>query len=179
MKANQATTVSCAVLFAAALAFYMLVLSPKRSEVSQLNDEVSSLETQVAEQEQLVSFGREARKEFPRDYGRLVVLGKAVPDQADTASLLVELNSIAGASGVEFRGITLSAGSGEATTPAATTPPPAAEGATAPGSTTATTATTATTPRAAAATGRYAGGSRAARPAGRRQRARARSRRAG
>ena len=79
-----------------AVAFYMLALSPKRAEVSELDEEVTSLETSISQQEQLVAFGEQARKEFPRDYGRMVVLGKAVPDQADSASLMVQLSAMAG-----------------------------------------------------------------------------------
>lgn len=137
MKANQATIVSGVLLLALALAFYMLVLSPKRSEVADLDAEAASLQGQIDEQQQVIAFGRQARKEFPRDYGRLVVLGKAVPEQADTASLLVELNSIAGASGVEFRGIALSQEGGDSAAAAATSATPAPSGAgAAPGSTT-------------------------------------------
>lgn len=136
MKGNQGMIVSGAILAVLALAFYMLILSPKRSEVSDLDSEITSLKSSIAEQDQVIAFGEQARKEFPRDYGRLVVLGKAVPEQSDTASLMIELNSIAARNRVEFRGISLSEGaSGEGTTttapaPAPTTPP--AEGAPAP-----------------------------------------------
>jgi hypothetical protein len=129
VKGNQATILSAVLLFVVAIATYMLMISPKRAEVAELEDEATTLQTQIDEQEQLVAFGKQARKEFPKDYGRLVVLGKAVPDQADTASLLVELNSIANRTDVEFRGITLgqgSSGEGGTTTaaaPAAPAPP--------------------------------------------------------
>ena len=93
-------------------------------------DRINALEAQIDEQEQLVAYGKQARREFPKDYGRLVVLGKAVPDQADSASLMVELNSIANRTDVEFRGITLGQGSGgEGTTTPAPAPPPGAPGA--------------------------------------------------
>jgi hypothetical protein len=160
MKGNQKSIVAGVAVFVLAVAFYMLVLSPKRAEVSELDSQVTSLEAEVSEQEQMVAFGEQARKEFPRDYGRLVVLGKAVPDAADTASLMVQLNGIADRTNTSFRGIALAegtgAGEGTTSTPAPTAPaPPAeggetaappAEGATAPGST-----TTATAPAAAPA----------------------------
>lgn len=117
--------ISGAAVFIVALGFYLLVLSPKRAEVSELNDQVASLESSISQQESIVAFGKQARKEFPRDYGRLVVLGKAIPDQADTASLLVELDSIAAQADVDFRGIALSQGSAGGETPAPATPAPA------------------------------------------------------
>jgi hypothetical protein len=124
MKGNERAIISGVVVFVLALAFYMLVLSPKRGELSELNDQVTSLESSISEQEQLVAFGRQARKEFPRDYSQLVVLGKAVPEQADTASLLVELNTMANRTDVEFRGIALAAGSDTAAAAAPATPAP-------------------------------------------------------
>jgi Tfp pilus assembly protein PilO len=95
--------------------FYLKVLSPKRQEASQLGKDISGLQAQVSEQEQIAQFGEQARKDFPTFYGRLVVLGKAVPAGADTASLMVELSSIARNTGVDFRGITLATGSSGAT----------------------------------------------------------------
>lgn len=123
MKGNEKAIVSGVIVAVVAVGFYMLVLSPKRADVSELNDQVTSLESSIDQQEQLVSFGEQARKEFPRDYGRLVVLGKAVPEQADTASLLVQLNAIAGRTHVEFRGISMAEGAAEATAPTTTTAP--------------------------------------------------------
>ena len=119
-------------------AFYFMVLSPKREEASKLGEEVVALEAAVAEQEQTAAFAEEARKDFPKYYGRMVVLGKAVPQAADSASLLVELNSISDDADVEFQGMRLAQG-GEAaaaaapapattTPPAETTPPPADAG---------------------------------------------------
>jgi hypothetical protein len=96
VKGSERAIISGAVVFVLAVAFYMLVLSPKRAEVSELDEEVTSLEASIAELEQMVAFGKQARQEFPRDYGRMVVLGKAVPDQADSASLMVELSAMAG-----------------------------------------------------------------------------------
>ena len=50
------------------------------------------------------------------------MLGKAVPGDDDTASLLVQVNRIAGAAGVTFRNLELSAAAGA---PAAAAPAPA------------------------------------------------------
>jgi Tfp pilus assembly protein PilO len=94
--------------------FYFTVLSPKREKASSLKDDISGLQSQVDQQKQVASFGEDARRHFPAYYGRLVVLGKAVPADADTASLLIQLNSIANRTGVKFDGLELTAGSGDA-----------------------------------------------------------------
>jgi Tfp pilus assembly protein PilO len=91
--------------------FYFKVLSPKREEAATLKQEITQLQAQVDEQKQVADFAEDARRHFPAYYGRLVVLGKAVPSGADTPSLLVQLNSIANRTGVKFNGLQLSANS--------------------------------------------------------------------
>ncbi len=56
------------------------------------------------------------------------MLGKAVPAQADTSSLLVELNGIAEHTNVQFRGISLDSSASGGATPAPSTPAPSASG---------------------------------------------------
>ena len=101
--------------------FYLKVLSPKRSEASSLKKDLTELQSQIDQQKQVADFAADARKHFPQYYGRLVVLGKAVPGGADTSSLLVEVNSIANRTGVDFNGLTLEAGSGTGSTTSAPT----------------------------------------------------------
>jgi Tfp pilus assembly protein PilO len=124
MKASDRTILLSVLVVGIAVAFYMMVLSPKRQEASKLGDQIDSLQASVSQQQQVADFGEQARRQFPRYYGRLVVLGKAVPEQADTASMLVQLSSIADHAGVDFRSISLSqAASGTGTS---STPPTAA-----------------------------------------------------
>jgi Tfp pilus assembly protein PilO len=115
------------VIFALVLAgFYFKVLSPKRDKASKLSEEITKLTADIDVQEQNAAYGEEARRHFPTYYGRMVVLGKAVPAQADTASLLVELNSVSGKAHVDFDAIELSeaatATAGGSSTGASTTP---------------------------------------------------------
>jgi Tfp pilus assembly protein PilO len=148
VKASDRAIIFGVVLAALAIGFYLLVLGPKRNTGSELENQISDLHASISAEQQKASFGEQARKEFPRYYGRLVVLGKAVPQQADTSSMLVQLNSIADRSNVRFSGISLSQGAGTAgtgtsstSTPAPTsTPPPATAG-------------TSTTPSAPASSG--------------------------
>lgn len=104
-------------------AFWFAVLAPKREEAADLQKQVETLEQSVAEQEQLAARAVEAQESFDRNYRSLVVLGKAVPEDEDTSSLFVQLDEIAGDSGVEFDSIELNPNGTGAAAPA----PPAAE----------------------------------------------------
>jgi Tfp pilus assembly protein PilO len=132
---------------ALAVGFYMLVLGPKREEASKLSDQVDSLNASITAAEQQVAYGEQARQDFPKYYGRMVVLGKAVPAEADTASLLVQVNSIADQSKTDFRAIALNqgAGSGGSSTTTAPASPTSPTGAASTASTASSTASTGST----------------------------------
>ncbi|MGA6947906.1 MAG: hypothetical protein WBZ00_09140 [Solirubrobacterales bacterium] len=146
MRASERAIVFGVVLAALAIGFYVLVLGPQRDKASELSKQVDDLHASISREQQVADFAEQARREFPRYYGRLVVLGKAVPEQADTASMLVQLNSISSRSQVAFQGISLSqgsdsAGTGTSSSSSATTIPPTSS------------STTPTTPAAPASTG--------------------------
>jgi Tfp pilus assembly protein PilO len=126
MKLQMSSTnrVIAAVLVVVALgvAFWAMLLSPKREEAKELGVRVEALETSLAQHEAEVAEAEAARDEFPTEYQRLVVLGKAVPGDDDVASLLVQMNRISDAAGGRFSEMKLSA-SGEGTEAPA---PPAA-----------------------------------------------------
>jgi Tfp pilus assembly protein PilO len=161
MKVSDKAVVFGVLVGVFAIGFYMLALSPKRQQVSELNDQIDQIHSSISQQESVASYAEQARKEFPRYYGRLVVLGKAVPAQADTASMLVQLNSISGRNNLDFRSIELggdagSAGSGSSASAApATTPPPTAS---TPASGSSTTPPTSTTPSASTSSVTSTGG---------------------
>lgn len=95
-------------------AFWILALSPKRDEASKLDAQAKQLESSLAQHEAEIAQAEEAREEFPVDYEHLVVLGKAVPSDDETPSLLVQLNRISDRAGVRFQTLKLDAsGSGE------------------------------------------------------------------
>ena len=95
------------------IAFWALVMSPKREEASKLDTQVEQAKGSLAQHRAEIAAAEEARREFPAEYQRLVVLGKAVPGDDDTASLLVQVNHIADSSGVRFSNLAL-ASEGEA-----------------------------------------------------------------
>lgn len=120
MSSSNRTIVAVVALAAVALAFWMLAISPKRDEASKLEAQAKQLQTSLAQHEVEVAEGEAAKKEFPTAYQHLVVVGKAVPGGDETASLLVQVNHIAGGAGGVFRDIKLgAAGGGEAPAPAA------------------------------------------------------------
>ncbi len=127
-----------------AAAFWILLLSPKREQASELATEIEAQQAALVQAQSQVTEATAAREEFPSDYRQLVTLGKAVPANDETASLLVELNHVADHSHVSFDSLQLSANGGEvapatglapeasatsAVTAASTVPPTEAEAA--------------------------------------------------
>jgi Tfp pilus assembly protein PilO len=112
MTSSNKMIVAMLAIAARAIAFWVLLLSPKREEVAELGDEVTQVQEALALHRSEVAQALAARKRFPLEYQQLVVLGKAVPNDDETASLLVELNGIADHSGVRFETLKLSSGGG-------------------------------------------------------------------
>lgn len=116
-----------AVAFVAAVgAYWMLVLSPTKDEASKLGTQISAKQAALAAAQAELASYETARDSYKVNYSKIARLGKAVPADDDVRSLLVQLNSAAGASKVDFRKITLGGSSGA---PAAATPAGAAAGA--------------------------------------------------
>lgn len=106
-------------------AFWMMLLSPKREKANELGAQVTALEASLSQHEAEVAEAEAAREQFPQEYRRLVVLGKAVPGDDDIASLLVQMNRLSAGADGTLRDITLTASGGGETAPA---PPVGAEG---------------------------------------------------
>lgn len=115
-----------AILAVAALAigFWVLLLGPQREKADELGKQVEALTTSVETARAEVVQATAAQRSFPADYRQLVVLGQAAPAGDETASLLVELEQIAGDTGVAFKSIQLES-SGEAAPAAPAAAPPA------------------------------------------------------
>jgi Tfp pilus assembly protein PilO len=129
LSATNKMIVAMVALAVLCIAFWMAVLGPKRQEASDLGVKVEELKASLAQHEQEAAAALAARESFPTDYQQLVVLGKAVPGDDDTASLLVQLNRIAGDAGVTFRNLELSAAAGASAAPAPVPVAPATSGA--------------------------------------------------
>jgi Tfp pilus assembly protein PilO len=123
MTGNDRTILLVVPVIAAVVAFWFVALQPKQNEAKELDSQVSQLQSDVSTQQQVAQAGQQARSQFPRDYHRLVVMGKAVPVDDETASLIVQINKIAEHTGVSFRAIDL--GGGSSTSAAAPSAAPA------------------------------------------------------
>jgi Tfp pilus assembly protein PilO len=126
MKSSARPIIAILIVVAAAVTFWTLALSPKRSEVEKLDGQIETLNSSVATARGELAQATAARHTFPAAYHELVELGQAVPATDETPSLLVELEHLAATSGVSFETITLEGEGGaapEATTEATTTAP--------------------------------------------------------
>jgi Tfp pilus assembly protein PilO len=97
-----------------AAAFWLLLLSPKREEAKKLDGRIETLEFSLSQHRSEAETAAAAKRAFPTEYQRLVVLGKAVPGGDETPSLLIQLSALANKSEVAFQNLTLhSSGEGE------------------------------------------------------------------
>lgn len=114
MKGSNRLVFAILALVVLAGAFWMLLISPKREEASKFENKVETLEASLSQHQAEVETAEAARREFPTNYGQLVVLGMAVPADAETSSLLVQIQHISERSHVRFEEIELASEGGEA-----------------------------------------------------------------
>src|SRR4051795_10109160 len=90
------------------IAYYFLILAPKRDDLKTARDEQHSAEAArdqaVAQAAQL----ERARQTFAEDYAAVVRLGKAIPDTVDAPSLLVQLDRAAHGTHIDFKSVSFS-----------------------------------------------------------------------
>jgi hypothetical protein len=101
-------------------AFWHFALAPKRAEAAKLDEKIVAKQAELQNARQNLATYEKARVGYPTNYATVVRLGKAVPDDDDMRSLLVQLDSAAGGTGVDFR--TIEVGGGSAAAAASTTP---------------------------------------------------------
>jgi type II secretory pathway pseudopilin PulG len=114
-------------LAAVIAAFWLLALSPKREQASQLEQQTAEETKRRDEALARVRAGEEARRSFAADYATVARLGKAVPVTDQTPSLLYQLESVAEAQDVDFRSMKVRT-SGAASAPAANGAQPVVSG---------------------------------------------------
>jgi Tfp pilus assembly protein PilO len=120
MTRTNKILISVVALGLAVCAYYFLLLAPKREEIAKLDTKVATAQAEVAQAQQTLITYEGARKSYKTNYARLARLGKAVPADDDIRSLLIQLESAADRTGVDFAKIELGSGlSGAAPTTAA------------------------------------------------------------
>jgi Tfp pilus assembly protein PilO len=123
MKSSDRTILVVVGVLGLVAAFWFLVLTPKRQEASDLADQAASLQSQVVQEEATAATSATAKTDFKSNYRDLITLGKAVPVDADTSSLLTQLQTLSQDADVKFQSISLGGGGGAAAAVAPTTTP--------------------------------------------------------
>ncbi len=108
---NKLVLVALAVVGLAA-AYWFLVLGPKRAEVVKLDADIAAKETELSSAQATLATYRKAREGYAGNYSTVVRLGKAVPVEDDTRSLLVQLDDAASTSGIDFRSMAVGGSGG-------------------------------------------------------------------
>jgi Tfp pilus assembly protein PilO len=108
------------------VAYWFLLLAPKREQASTAKAELATQEERVETARAAANAAEGAKEDFDASYAQVVRLGKAIPSTVDMPSLLVQLDAAAAGTGIRFTKIaTGDRFPGATTTPAQTTTPPA------------------------------------------------------
>jgi Tfp pilus assembly protein PilO len=112
MKSSDRAILLGLAIVGALAAFWFLALAPKREESAKLGDQITELRGSVDAANQAAAAAEQARRDFDANYRHLVVLGKAVPSDSDTPSLMTQIQRLSVRSKVDFRSIVLGDASG-------------------------------------------------------------------
>jgi Tfp pilus assembly protein PilO len=132
---NTSLLIAVVATAAAVAAFWFFALSPKRDEVAALDSQIANKQTELSTAKQTLAGYEKSKSQYGKNYTTVVRLGKAVPEDDDVRSLLVQLDADAGGTNVDFRTIQIGGAGGATSTPAAdpatagtttATPPPGA-----------------------------------------------------
>jgi Tfp pilus assembly protein PilO len=112
---NPKLLIAIVAAVAALGAYWMLVLSPKREEISKLDGEIATAQADLSQTQSTLAEYQKAQSAYKTNYATVVRLGKAMPADDDVRSLLVQLNAAANHSNVDFDRITVGGSSGTPT----------------------------------------------------------------
>jgi hypothetical protein len=110
------------------VAYWFLLLAPKREEAGKIRDELSQAQAARDTAQQKASQLAGAKRSFAADYATVIRIGKSIPSSVDMPSLLVQLDRAARGTGIKFTDIKTGERTGAPTAPAAATTPPAPGG---------------------------------------------------
>jgi Tfp pilus assembly protein PilO len=109
--------------------YWKLALEPKRAEAADLAKQLATAQAQVAQTQSLLTTYRGAAGQYKANYATVVRLGKAIPADDDTRSLVVQLDAAAKRSGTDFTNLDVKAASASGTATGATAATTVAPGA--------------------------------------------------
>lgn len=125
MTARDRTVLMIVGLLVLVAGTWMLALKPKRDELKGLDGKIAVAQKRLDTATSAAAAAQEAKARYEKDYAAVAKLGKAVPVDDDTPSLVYQLEHAADRASVDFRSIQLAATGGA--TPAATNSTPAAQ----------------------------------------------------
>jgi Tfp pilus assembly protein PilO len=111
------------VIAAVAGGYWKFLLAPKREQASKLTTEVSVAQAQLDQAKTTLASYQQAKTQYRDNYAKIIRLGKAVPSDDDTRSLLVQLDASAKRSGSTFDTLDVGSGTNSATTTGAAATP--------------------------------------------------------
>ena len=120
MSRRNTMLLAAVVAVAAVAAYWMLALTPKREQAAKLSTQIAKRQGDLKAAETQIAGYERAKAGYKANYTLVARLGKAVPADDDVRSLLVQLNSAAGKSKVDFRKIAVGGASGAAAPVAST-----------------------------------------------------------
>lgn len=110
-----------ALVVGAAAAYWYLALAPKRAEVAALDTKIATTQATVQQAEATAANYEASRVAYRQNYATVVRLGKAVPADDDVRSLVVQIDTSAKRSKIDFNKISLTNVGGDDGTGAAQT----------------------------------------------------------
>ncbi|HWF49685.1 MAG TPA: type 4a pilus biogenesis protein PilO [Solirubrobacteraceae bacterium] len=122
MTARDRLVAMIVVTLVATVAAWILVISPKRDQANKLGSQVTAAQKQLDAARTQIATAELDRSSYARNYQAVAELGKAVPPDAQTPSLIFQLQNAASGARVDFRSVVLNQGatSAPAPTPATT-----------------------------------------------------------
>jgi Tfp pilus assembly protein PilO len=132
---NKTLLIAVVAAAAASAAFWFLALAPKREEAAKLKTKIAAKQTELSSAQQTLEGYKVSKANYGKNYASVVRLGKAVPEDDDVRSLLVQMDAEAGGTNVDFRTVQIGGGGASAAAnDAAGTAQPVAPGAVSVGS---------------------------------------------
>lgn len=120
MKARDRKVIAVVAAVALLAAWWMLAMAPKRAELAKLGDQIAEQETQRDAARAEVQAASRDRAGYAQAYADLVRMGKAVPADDASSSLVYQLEAAAQRTGIDFRALRVTDG---AAAPAPSQPP--------------------------------------------------------
>ena len=105
MSRRNTMLLAAVAVLASVAAYWMLALSPKREQATKLSASISKQQGDLEAAKAELATYELAKAGYKANYTLIARLGKAVPADDDVRSLLIQINSAAGRSKVDFRTI--------------------------------------------------------------------------